>query len=208
MKLLRDRKVATRMPVLIAAGALLLASCQSGPTARIKDSDEGNLVGINSAGSAVYEQQVEAVVQKMLAGEIASNRNLQQARICVLRVENRSAEDLGDWSEQLYSLISGSIDSSDRFGILSTRALDRALQEGDMIQDDLLLPKYQRKFVEILEAAGNPIQYLVFPSLTSGSTSGGSGVSQRDYLMELELVALENGESRKYSAKISKEYER
>jgi hypothetical protein len=200
MNSLRTRTPSAILTTALLATGLALTACKSGPTARVMDDSEGEMVGNTQAGAAVYKSQVESVVQEMLASPLASNSNLEKAKLCVLRVENASAEELGDWSEQLFSLIRSSIDQSGRFGNLSTRTMDRALQEGGMRQDDLLLPKYQREFSAILESSGEPIQYLVYPRLSSGTTTSGKD-SQRDYYMELELVAIANGESVTFTSK-------
>ena len=192
-----------RLTSLCLLASLVLVGCKStpsGPTGRVMDVSEGDLTGDTKAGASLYKPQVESLVQSMLASRLASESGLERARLCVLRIENDGMEELGDWGEQLFSLIRTSIDTSNQFNNLSTRVMDRALQEGNMVQDDLLLPKYQRKFSEILEASGQPIQYLVYPRLSTGTTTSG-GQTQREYHMELELVALASGESISFTSK-------
>lgn len=197
-----------RAPRGVCLGLLALTAlaCQ-GPTGRVKDDTEGTLVGSRTAGAETYDRQVAEVVTKMLASHSAQH-GVTRATMCVLGIENQGAEDLGDWSEQLYDTINVSINQSRAYRTLSRRVLDRALQESNLRQDDLLLPKYQRKFIEVLEAEGNPAEILVFPKISTGTTQSEGGVSQRDYLLTLELIDVARGWDDVHTAKVSKEYTR
>jgi len=196
-----------KQTVLLAVGmGLALAACKSGPTGRIKASDEGDLTGDTAAGAGVYNQQVPDAVGKLLALHRSTNTRVKST-MCVLGIDNQSAENLGDWEEQLYDLITNSINQSGDYITVSRRVVDRALQEGGMRQDDLLLPRYRRQFIEILETAGNPVEILLFPKLSSGTTTSGN-TKQRDYLMTLEMIDVETGWQQNPSTKIRKEYTR
>ena len=185
-----------------------LTACTSGPSARIKGSDEGDLIGDKKAGAATYNTQVPEAVDKLLEGHRAANPNSRGTlTLCVLGVDNQSAENLLDWEEQLYQLITNSINQSGSYTTISRRTVDRALSEGGLRQDDLLLPRYRKQFAEILEKNGDPVALLLFPKLTTGTTDSGRK-RQRDYLLTLELIDIASGAQRNFSAPIAKEYER
>jgi hypothetical protein len=97
--------------------------------------------------------------------------------VCFVGVENKSAEELGDFKEQLYQQIDAHVGSSDAFAPLSRRMVDAALRETRLRPDSLMVPSNQRLFAEVLEREGSPIDYLLFATLTSGTTKN-NGSSQ------------------------------
>ena len=61
------------------------------------------------------------------------------------------------------------------------------------VAEQLFIPGPRRAFLEILETAKSPAELLLFPKLTSGTPNADEGTRQRNYLLPLELVEVENG---------------
>ena len=124
----------------------------------------------------------------------------------ILDVENASAEELGDWQEQIYSLMTTSINRSQRYTNVSKRFIDAALRENRLRPSDLFLPAKRRMFLQTLEQEGSPVDAMVFPKLTSGTTAG-DDITQRNYLLTLEMVDVHTGWQDQVSSKpLRKEY--
>lgn len=170
-----------------------------------------NMVGSHAAGAEVFDPLVEEAIAKLLARQTHLPANtdpslgLAPKSVCFVGVENKSAEELGDFKEQLYQQIDAHIGSSDAFAPLSRRMVDAALRETRLRPDSLMVPSNQRLFAEVLEREGSPIDYLLFATLTSGTTKN-NGSSQRDYLLTLELVDLHTGTYQKEMAEVRKGY--
>ena len=199
-----------KQSMIVALSCLLLvlasAACKSTPEGRIMGDSEEDYVGSKAAGSATYDRLIEEAVGKLLDRRSASNQG-DSIRVAYLGVENKSAEDLGDLREQIYELIDTSIETSERYRSISKRFVDAGLRETGLTREDLFIPKHRRAFIEVLEASGNPVEYILFSKLTSGTTQGDS-VKQRDYMLTLELVDVETGDFDKESARIRKAYTR
>lgn len=170
-----------------------------------------NMVGSHAAGAEVFDPLVEEAIAKLLARQTHLPANTDPSlgiapkSVCFVGVENKSAEELGDFKEQLYQQIDAHIGSSDAFAPLSRRMVDAALRETRLRPDSLMVPSNQRLFAEVLEREGSPIDYLLFATLTSGTTKN-NGSSQRDYLLTLELVDLHTGTPQKEMAEVRKGY--
>lgn len=193
----------TRTLLLALGTVLALTSCRA--TGRIKAETEGDIVGTRTAGAATYNQIIEEGVQKLLASHSAQAQGTERLTLAVMGIDNRGSEELGDWAGQLYEEIATSINASGRYRTVSQRMIDRALQVTNQRQEDLLLPAGRRKFISILEAESNPVQLLLFPKITTGTTDAGRK-SQRDYLLTLELIDVTTGWDDRFSSKVRKEY--
>jgi hypothetical protein len=170
-----------------------------------------NMVGSHAAGAEVFDPLVEEAIAKLLARQshLPANSDpslgIAPKSVCFVGVENKSAEEIGDFKEQLYQQIDAHIGSNDAFAPLSRRMVDAALRETRLRPDSLMVPSNQRLFAEVLERDGSPIDYLLFATLTSGTTKN-NGSSQRDYLLTLELVDLHTGTYQKEMAEVRKGY--
>jgi hypothetical protein len=126
-------------------------------------------------------------------------------RICFVGVENRSSEEIGDFKDQIYDHIDTQIINSRRFHPISKRFVDAALMESRLRPEELFVPQHARQFAATLERAGQPIDFLLFARITSGTTRSNRDY-QRDYQLTLELVNLHTGDYDKESALIRKGY--
>jgi hypothetical protein len=190
-------------------GALLavvmLVGCSSSPEGRIMDEGEDDIVGNRTAGAATYDRLIEGAVTKLLNRQSASTKGLSQVRVAFMGLENKSIEDLGDFHTQIYQLIDTTVNTAQRYRTISNRFVSAALRETRLRVDQLFLPKHRRAFVKTLEADGNPVEFLLFATITSGTTSA-SSAKQRNYMLTLELVDVETGYNDKESQRIRKEY--
>jgi len=198
------RSVAGALASLALLPLLVLGACKSAPEGRILGSEEEDFVGSRTAGSATYDRLIEESVDKLLARRSASNEG-PPIRVAYLGVENKSAEELGDFREQIYELIDTSIENSQRYRTISRRFVEEALRATGLRPSNLFLPANRRRFASVLEAEGNPVEYLLFSTITSGTTQG-DGVRQRNYMLTLELVDAVTGDNDKESARIRKAY--
>ncbi|MEM9658554.1 MAG: penicillin-binding protein activator LpoB, partial [Planctomycetota bacterium] len=126
-------------------------------------------------------------------------------RVCFVGVENCSAEDLGDFKEQIYEQIDAQILQYPGFDPISRRFVDAALRESRLRPDSLFLPENMRIFTAVLEQQGQPFDFLLYAKLTSGTTEKNHQY-QRDYLLTLEMIHVHSGRFDKESAKIRKGY--
>ena len=121
--------------------------------------------------------------------------------ICFVCVENKSAEELGDFKDMIYQQINTKIVQSDLFEPVSKRKLDAVLHETRLRPDSLMVPDNMHLFTSIMQRDGEPIDYFLYATLNSGSTERNSS-TQRDYLLTLELVNIHSGKQDMENAKI------
>ena len=126
-------------------------------------------------------------------------------RICFVGVENKSAEDIGDFKEQISEIIDQRILESQVFQTLNRRYVDAGLRDARLRPDQLMVPEQMRAFAARMEQQGQPIDYLLYATITSGTTQANRDY-QRDYLLTLELVDVRTGAYDKQSAELSKGY--
>ena len=207
-----NRRTFVRLLGCSAPAALLLSGCRGKQYAHILEDDDENMVGSHAAGAAVYDPIVAEAVEKVLAREqagfqqIAFNDNaVQPKRICFVGIENASAEEIGDFREQLYEIIDEKVTNSGLFVTLSRRYVDSGLREAGLHMTQLFQPDAQRHFTAVMEQQGQPFDYLLFAKITTGTTRSNDDY-QRDYLLTLELINIHNGIQSKSSAKLRKGY--
>ncbi len=196
-------------------GVIVLAACgcRSYQFGHIVHNDTPDMVGSHAAGSEVYKPLIEESVAKLLgacevtpASAVYGPDGMPAARrICFVGVENRSSEELGDFKEQIYQLIDTQINRAGQFEAISRRMVDSALHETRLRPDSLLIPSNMQLFTAVLQRDGQPVDYLLYAVLTSGTTERNSS-SQRDYLLTLEMVNTRTGSYTKQDATIRKGY--
>lgn len=188
--------------------------------------DDKDLVGSHSAGAATWNPLVDEAVAKLLgrcppaiqavafegahyqtdsASTIGSALANGAATVCFVGIENKSAEELGDFKDQLYERIDMQVNATDAFRGISRRMVDAALVETRLRPDSLFLPQNRTMFAAALGQQGTPVDYLLYATITSGTTDRNK-TSQRNYLLTLELVNLHTGDTLKESAEIRKGY--
>lgn len=194
---------------------MAFCGCRGYQYGHLLKADKADMVGSHTAGSEVYRPLVEESVSRLLGacqtinepGIMAADGMLLPRRVCFVGIENKSSEELGDFKDQLYELIDTQINRSQEFQAISKRLVDAALEQTRVRPDELLDPAKMQMLTGILQRDGQPVDYLLFAKLTSGTTERNSS-SQRDYLLTLELVHIQSGSYTKEQAEISKGYHR
>jgi hypothetical protein len=177
--------------------------------------DTPDMVGSHTAGAATFNPLVDEAVAKLLGRQVESMHPVSHApdalpapqRICFVGVENKSVEEIGDFKEQIYQQIDTQIVQSGMFAPVSKRFVDAGLRESRLRPDSLFIPQNMQQFTAVMEQMGQPFDYLLYATITSGTTENNSSY-QRDYLLTMELVNTQTGQYDKQSAKISKGYHR
>ena len=215
--------------VLTLVAATLAVGCASHQYGHILASNDQDLVGSHAAGAATWNPLVDQSVAKLLGrcppaiqpvgfegqdptlaatiqnGTIGSALATGPATVCFVGIENKSAEELADFKDQLYERIDAQLNTAETFRGVSRRMVDAALVETRLRPESLFLPQNRAVFSAALGRQGSPVDYLLFATITSGTTDRNK-TSQRDYLLTLDMVNLHTGESIKESAEIRKGY--
>jgi hypothetical protein len=196
-------------------GVALLGGCRGQQYARVVQPGEREMVGSHQAGGETFKPLVADSVAKLLGRHSAipaqpvaypgGQLPPGPKRICFIGVENKSAEEIGDFKEQIYECIDSKILESGTFQSVSRRYVDAGLRETRLRPDQLFIPANMRMFQGYLEQQGQPFDFLLYATLTSGTTRENKNY-QRDYLLTLELVEVATGQYDKQSAEISKGY--
>ena len=211
---------------LLAAVLACATGCAGRQYGHLLAGDDKDLVGSHAAGAATWNPLVEESVAKLLSrcppevqpvafqsnGEVPLDVGIVNAalasgpaNVCFVGIENSSAEELGDFKDQLFEQIDSQINQNAGFRSISRRMVQTALQETRLRPDALFLPANRDAFAAVLGKAGSPIDYLLFAKITTGTTDRNK-TSQRDYSLTLEMVNIHSGDFLKETAKIRKGY--
>jgi hypothetical protein len=204
----------------------LSGGCAGRQYAHLLASEDKDLVGSHAAGAATWNPLVEQSVAKLLSrcppdvqpvsfrtadglsldhGAVESSLTSGPATVCFVGIENKSAEEIGDFKDQLFEQIDSTVNSNSDFRGISRRMVQAALRETRLRPDQLFLPANRDAFAAVLGKQGTPVDYLLFATITSGTTDRNK-TSQRDYQLSLEMVNVHSGDFLKESAKIRKGY--
>lgn len=218
------RSLTTRFALLSMAsasalclGALALAGvavgCRGYQYGHLIKNGQPDLVGSHAAGAEVFNPLIDETVAKLLGrievsgqhGLISPDGMPIKPVICFVGVENKSAEELGDFKDQIYEQIDAKISGAESFRTISRRVVEAGLQQTRLRPDALIIPDNMTLFCSVLQRDGQPVDYLLYAKLTSGTTERNKS-SQRDYLLTLELIDTHSADSLKEQASISKGY--
>lgn len=207
------RRFLGRLGAFVLGSAVAFeAGCRGHQYAHVLKDDQHDLVGTHCAGAETFKPLIDEAVGKLLARQ-GCPPPIQQTggpvpgpkRICFVGLENRSAEELGDFKDQICQIIDNRIVESKAFQPISPRFVSVGLKDLRLRPEELFMPANQRKFLAVMEQHGQPFDYLLFANLTSGTTTSNKDY-QRDYLLTLEMVNIQTGEPDKESATIRKGY--
>ncbi len=193
-----------------ALGVVGLAGCRSQQTGEVMSPDKADMVGSHAAGAETYKPLIDEALGKLLARQ---GSGIQPAaapapapkKICFVGVENQTNEDIGDFKAQIFQIIDTKINTSGTFSQISSKFTEAGLRKTHLRPDELFLAEERRKFVAVLESAGQPFDYLLFATITSGTTQVNNN-KQKDYMLTLDLVNIKTGTSDKESASLRKAY--
>lgn len=216
--------------LMLAAATSAASGCAGRQYGHLLTSQDVDMVGSHQAGAAVWNPLVDEAVAKLLgrcetglvrpagftpplaAGELPpgaiptdGQMHAGPASICFIGLENKSAEEMIDFKEQLYERIDSQVNSATNVRMVSRRMVDAALRETRMRPDSLFMPGNRELFAAALGRQGSPIDFLLYGKITSGTTERNDS-SQRDYLLTLEMVNIHTGDVIKESATIRKGY--
>jgi len=207
----------SRLVALALLSVCLTAGCRGTQYARVIQPGEKEMVGSHQAGQETYRPLVDEAVVKLLgrhdpAGavhrQVSAGPELlppPKMRVCFVGVENKTAEEIGDFKEQIYESIDTRLLECGTCAPISRRFVEAGLRETRLRPDQLFIPENMRIFAGIMEQQGQPFDYLIFAKLTSGTTRENKDY-QRDYMLTLELINVQTGEQDKQSAMLSKGY--
>ena len=196
---------------LALAGVTL--GCRGYQYGHLIKNGQPDLVGSHTAGAEVFNPLIDESVAKLLGrievsgqhGLISPDGMPIKPVICFVGVENKSAEELGDFKDQIYEQIDAKISGADAFRTISRRVVEAGLQQTRLRPDALIIPDNMALFCSVLQRDGQPVDYLLYAKLTSGTTERNKS-SQRDYLLTLELINTHTADSYKEQASVSKGY--
>jgi len=209
-----DRRRFLQDLALSVAGIAATAGvgCRGHQYAHVLKETDTDMVGSHKAGAETWEPLIQSSVTQLLEREMGSVQLTShdgvpcKKRICFLQVENQSAEEIGDFGNLIYQEINTIINKSEAFELVNVRAIKAGLQQAGIRADELYTPKARRRFAEVMEQEHEPIDYVLYATINSGTTRNNKKDSQVDYLFTLQIVNLETGKSEEESAKIRKGY--
>ncbi len=172
-------------------------------------------VGSHAAGAETWEPLIEDAVTRLLGRSCetiqqASHTTTSDGRmltrsVCFVGIENRSSEPIGDFKEQIYDNIVTLVNRDPHFAMISRRYVEAAMTELRCSPENLVLPQKRRQLQTVLERDSQPVDYLLFAKITSGTTNS-NGDYQRNYDLTLELLNVHTGEPLYERASIRKGY--
>ncbi|HVX12260.1 MAG TPA: penicillin-binding protein activator LpoB [Pirellulales bacterium] len=185
--------------------------CKGNQYAEVKHPGDPAMVGSHQAGGETWKPLMDEAVAKLLGRHSAARQPMPNGpalpalRICFVGVENKSIEEIGDFKDQIYEQIDSRILESQVFQPVSKRFVDAGLMKTRLRPDSLMIPANMRMFVGVMEQQGQPFDYLLYATITSGTTRENKDY-QRDYVLTMELVDIHTGQYDKQSATLSKGY--
>jgi hypothetical protein len=197
----------------LGLGILAASGCRSHQSAQVVQPGDKALVGSHVAGQETYQPLVATAVTNLLARHSQAIRPAAFAegappapmRICFVGVENKSIEEMGDFKEQIYQQIDTRIVQSQVYQPVSRRFVEAGLRQTRLRPDELMVPQNMRIFTQTMEQMGQPFDFLLYATLTSGTTRDNQDY-QRNYLLTLEMVDVRTGQYDKESAELDKSY--
>ena len=212
------RPLALHQLAFLLLAAALASGCRGTQYARVIQPGQQEMVGSHQAGQETFRPLVDEAVIKLLgrheapAGsayrQVSAGPELlppPKMRVCFVGVENKTAEEIGDFKEQIYESIDSRLLECGGCAPISRRFVEAGLRETRLRPDQLFVPENMRMFAGSMEQQGQPFDYLLFAKLTSGTTRENKNY-QRDYMLTLELINVQTGEQDKQSAMLSKGY--
>lgn len=197
----------TKTCTFVLAAAFLAAGC-SGPSARVKDESEGDLVDVRKGGTETYLALVNKGVRELIeANRKDLMKSAEKPLVAFVGVENKSSEELGEFRASMNSEIETVLVNSELLGMISMRAVDAARRESNIRTiDDLTTARSRQAFLSVLNRDGAVAQFLLYGEVTS-MTSSGNSAKERTYELTLQLMDSSTGMiASQKKVKLRKEY--
>jgi hypothetical protein len=201
----------------VVFGVGTIVGCRGTQYARVIKPGEKEMIGSHQAGQETFRPLIDEAVGKLVARHAISPSPMRQVsagpevlpppklRVCFVGVENKTAEEIGDFKEQIYESVDSRLLDCGTCAPVSRRYVEAGLRELRLRPDQLFVPDNLQMFADLMAQQGQPFEYLLFAKLTSGTTRENRDY-QRDYELTLELVDIRSGEQDKQSATLSKGY--
>jgi hypothetical protein len=199
----------------LLAFMIALAGCKGSQFARVIQPGQQQMIGSHQAGQETFRPLVDEAVTKLVARcqapthqQVSTQGELlppPKVRLCFVGVENHTAEEIGDFKDQIYEIIDQRLNECGTCTPISRRFVDAGLRETRMRPDQLFIPTNMHAFANVMQQQGQPFDTLLFARLTSGTTRENKDY-QRDYLLTLEMVDIRTGTQLKEVATLSKGY--
>jgi hypothetical protein len=202
----------------VGLGVLILNGCRGKQFGKVLQPGDKQMVGSHAAGSETFKPLVEEAVGNLLARHAGHAPQVMPAstggpetigrgpmRICFVAVENKSAEEIGDFKDQIYQVIDTRIVESHEYEPINKRFVDAGLQQTRLRPDQLFVPENMRAFVTIMEQQGQPFDFLLYATLTSGTTRQNQNY-EREYVLTMEMINVRTGSYDKQMATLTKGY--
>ena len=206
------RKFLGQLSWVFVAMAATAVGCRGKQYAHVLNNEDRNMVGSHTAGAETWEPLIQESVAKLLGRQhelvqqASASGHIGPKRICFAGVENSSGEELGDFRAQIYQKIDTCLNQSHEFEVINKRFVEAGLRECGLRPDQLFVPEGRRRFMQQMEELEQPFDYLLFATITSGTTQSNGKDYQRDYLFTLELVDMQTGHAEKEQAELRKGY--
>ena len=197
---------------------LLGTGCKGTQYAKVFKPGDREMVGSHQAGQETFRPLIDEAVGKLVARHAMPPPHVMmqvstgpevlpppKMRVCFVGVENKTAEEIGDFKEQIFESIDTRLLECGSCAPISRRYVEAGLRELRLRPDQLFIPDNLHMFVGLMQQQGQPFDFLLFAKLTSGTTRQNHNY-QRDYELTLELVNIHTGEQDKQSAMLSKGY--
>ncbi|MBT5021026.1 penicillin-binding protein activator LpoB [Planctomicrobium sp.] len=188
--------------------------CRGTRKATVLDATDADTIASHEAGAETWKPLIDEAVGRLTGRQVqeiqqtsAMGMPAGKKRICFIGVENKSAEEIGDFKEQIEEHIETLLSQSEMFSMISGRYVEAGLRESRIRADELFIPNYQQMFTATMQKMNQPFDYMLFAKITSGTTQDNHKY-QRDYLLSLDMVDINTGEFTKESATLRKKYRR
>src|SRR5690349_2283472 len=159
----KERENMTKTILVALAAACVAAGC-TGPSARVKSGDEGDLVDVRKGGTETYKELIRKGVAELLAEHrITLGNSAEKVLVAFVGVDNKSSEELGEFRASMNNEITTALVNSRLYSMISMKAVDAARRESNVrLVEDLATPRNRQAFLAALNKDGAPPQYLLF----------------------------------------------
>ena len=203
---------------LAMTGELALNGCRGSQFAKILHPGDNQMVGSHQAGQETFKPLVDEAIGNLLARHAAPHPTVTQVstsgnealppppmRICFVAVENKSAEEIGDFKDQIYQVIDTHIVESHVFMPVNKRFVDAGLEQTRLRPDQLFVPQNMRHLHVLDGAIRTAVRFLAVRHAHLGHDAQNQNY-QRDYLLTMEMINVRTGDYDKQSATLTKGY--
>ena len=186
--------------VALSLIGLGLGGACGGPSGRVKDPSEANIVGSRRAGAEVYRPTVKAALDSLLGQYRGEVRAQGKRTIAFIGVENKTREELRDILDAINQTVETTLTESGIFTVVGQEFVEAAIREIGGRREQLFLAKGREDFKSVLGKQGIVPDYLLFAKLTSMTTEA---EAEREVFYQVTLDMLDANTGEKIASKVS-----